>query len=90
MKFQDSCLNGLKVTVSTKKCDPLTHACTHAPKAICPINFFKGRGIKRVYTSVCRGSTDSSSGRASDLIASSILTWGSVLCPSARHFIPIA
>ena len=37
MKFQDSSLNSLKVTVGTKKCD----ARTHAPKAICPINFFK-------------------------------------------------
>ena len=45
MKFQDSSLNGLKVTVGTKKCDPRTHACTHAPKAICPINFFKVWGI---------------------------------------------
>ena len=26
MKFQDSNLNGLKVTVDTKKCDPLTNA----------------------------------------------------------------
>ena len=41
MEFQDSSFNGLKVTVGTKKCDPLTHA----PKAICPINFFKVGGI---------------------------------------------
>ena len=40
MKFQDSSFNGLKVTVGTKKCDPPTHA----PKAICPINFFKVGG----------------------------------------------
>ena len=26
MKFQDFSLNGLKITVGTKKCDPLTHA----------------------------------------------------------------
>ena len=45
MKFQDSSFNGLKVTVSTKKCDPRTHPRTHAPKAICPINFFKVGGI---------------------------------------------
>ena len=45
MKFQDSSFNGLKVTVGTKKCDPLTHAPTHDPKAICPINFFKVWGI---------------------------------------------
>ena len=46
MKFQDSSFNGLKVTVGTKS---VTHACTHprthAPKAICPINFFKVGGI---------------------------------------------
>ena len=41
MQFQDSSLNGLKVTVGTKKCDPRTHA----PKAICPISFFKVGGI---------------------------------------------
>ena len=43
MKFQDSSFNGLKVTVGTKS---VTHARTHAPKAICPINFFKVGGIK--------------------------------------------
>ena len=45
MKFQDSSFNGLKVTVGTKS---VTHAPTprtHAPKAICPINFFKVGGI---------------------------------------------
>ena len=42
MKFQDSSFNGLKVTVGTKS---VKHACTHAPKAICPINFFKVGGI---------------------------------------------
>ena len=42
MKFQDSSFNGLKVTVGTKS---VTHASTHAPKAICPINFFKVGGI---------------------------------------------
>ena len=42
MKFQDSSFNGLKVTVGTKS---VTHPLTHAPKAICPINFFKIRGI---------------------------------------------
>ena len=42
MKFQDSSLNGLKVTVGTKS---VTHKRTHAPKAICPINFFKVGGI---------------------------------------------
>ena len=44
MKFQDSSFNGLKVTVGTKS---VTHPRTHAPKAICPINFFKVGGIKR-------------------------------------------
>ena len=48
MKFQDSSFNGLKVTVGTKS---VTHARTHprrhAPKAICPINFFKVGAIKR-------------------------------------------
>ena len=43
MKFQDSSFNGLKVTVGTKS---VTHPRTHAPKAICPINFFKVGGIK--------------------------------------------
>ena len=43
MKFQDSNVNGLKVTVGTKS---VTHPRTHAPKAICPINFFKVGGIK--------------------------------------------
>ena len=42
MKFQDSSFNGLKVTVGTKS---VTHPPTHAPKAICPINFFKVGGI---------------------------------------------
>ena len=45
MKFQDSSFNGLKVIVGTKKCDPRTHPCTLAPKAICPVNFFKVGGI---------------------------------------------
>ena len=44
MKFQDSSFNGLKVTVGTKKCDTRTHA----PKAICPINFFKVGGIIKI------------------------------------------
>ena len=42
MKFQDSSFNGKKVTVGTKS---VTHPPTHAPKAICPINFFKVGGI---------------------------------------------
>ena len=45
MKFQDSSFNGLKVTVGTKS---VTHAPTHSPKAICPINFFKVGGITRL------------------------------------------
>ena len=50
MKFKDSSFNGLKVTVGTKS---VTHASTHpptdAPKAICPINFFKvGGKINRI------------------------------------------
>ena len=46
MKFQYSSFNGLKVTVGTKRVThPRTHAPTHAPKAICPINFFKVGGI---------------------------------------------
>ena len=50
MKFQDSSFNGFKVTVGTKS---VTHAPTHAPthvapKAICPINFFKVGGIIKV------------------------------------------
>ena len=44
MKFQDSSFNGLKVTVGTKS---VTHPRTQAPKAICPINFFKVGGITR-------------------------------------------
>ena len=47
MKFQDSSFNGLKVTVGTKS---VTHARTHAPKAICPINFFKVGGITTIFT----------------------------------------
>ena len=47
MKFQDSSFNGLKVTVGTNSVTlPRTHTRTHAPKAICPINFFKVGGIK--------------------------------------------
>ena len=45
MKFQDSSFNGLKVTVGTKS---VTLPRTHAPKAICPINFFKVGGIIRL------------------------------------------
>ena len=46
MKFQDSSFNGLKVTVGTESVThPRTHALTDAPKAICPINFFKVGGI---------------------------------------------
>ena len=49
MKFQDSSFNGLKVTVGTKSVThPRTHPHTHAPKAICPINFFKVGGITRM------------------------------------------
>ena len=45
MEFQDPSFNGLKVTVGTKSVTHArTHACTHAPKAICPINFFKVGG----------------------------------------------
>ena len=47
MKFQDSSFNGLKVTVGTKS---VTHPPTHAPKAICPINFFKVGGIMKTLT----------------------------------------
>ena len=46
MKIQDSSFNGLKVTVGTKSVThPRNHALTDAPKAICPINFFKVGGI---------------------------------------------
>ena len=46
MKFQDSSFNGLKVTVGTKSVTHArTHPRTHAPKAICPITFFKVGGI---------------------------------------------
>ena len=46
MKFQDSSFNSLKVTVGTKSVTHArTHEPTHAPKAICPINFFKVGGI---------------------------------------------
>ena len=48
MKFQDSSFNGLKVTVGTKSVtNAPTHPLTHAPKAICPINFFKVGGITK-------------------------------------------
>ena len=55
MKFQDSSFNGLKVTVGTKS---VTHAPTHAPKAICPINFFKVGGIKTLKKSPLPGPVD--------------------------------
>ena len=45
MKFQDSSFKSLKVTVGTKS---VTHPCTHAQKAICPVNFFKVGGITMV------------------------------------------
>ena len=46
MKIQDSSFNGLKVTVGTKSVTHArTHALTDAPKAICPITFFKVGGI---------------------------------------------
>ena len=46
MKIQDSSFNGLKVTVGTKSVTQApTHPLTDAPKAICPINFFKVGGI---------------------------------------------
>ena len=49
MKFQESSFNGLKVTVGTKSVThPRTQPRTHAPKAICPINFFNVGGIKRL------------------------------------------
>ena len=48
MKFQDSSFKGLKVTVGTKSVTHAsTHPRTHAPKAICPINFFKVGGIMK-------------------------------------------
>ena len=44
--FQDSRINGLKVTLGTKSVThPHTHPPMHAPKAICPLNFFKVGGI---------------------------------------------
>ena len=46
MKLQDSSFNGLKVTVGTKS---VTHPLTDAPKAICPINFFKVGGINNKF-----------------------------------------
>ena len=47
MKFQDSSLNGLKVTVGTKKCDPRTHARTHArSKSNMPNQLFQSWGHK--------------------------------------------
>ena len=50
MKFQDSSFNGLKVTVGTKSVTHApTHARTHAPKPICPINFFKVGGINTAF-----------------------------------------
>ena len=47
MKIQDSSFNSLKVTVGTKSVTHTrTHPPMHAPKAICPINFFNVGGIK--------------------------------------------
>ena len=49
MKFQDASFNGLIVTVGTKSVmHAPTHPPTDAPKAICPINFFKVGGINIV------------------------------------------
>ena len=46
MKFQDSSFTGLKITIGTKSVThPRTHPLTDAPKAICPIYFFKVGGI---------------------------------------------
>ena len=60
MKFQNSSLNGLKVTVGTKSVTHARrHARTHAQKAICHINFFKVGGIKR-YTMPLGFSSESS------------------------------
>ena len=53
MKFQESSFNGLKVTVGTKSVTHHTRKRTHAPKAICPINFFKVDGILFVCLFVC-------------------------------------
>ena len=45
MKFQDSSFNSFKGTVGTKGVTHArTHTPTHAPKAICPINFFQSWG----------------------------------------------
>ena len=51
MKFQDSSFKGLKVTVSTKSVTqaPTHPPRTHAPKGICPINFFKVGGITKCF-----------------------------------------
>ena len=49
MKFQDSSFNGLKVTVGTKS---VTHPLMDAPKAICPINFFKVGGINSCWCKI--------------------------------------
>ena len=58
MKIQDSSFNGLKVTVGTKSVThPRTHALTDAPKAICPINFFKVGGIKITYVTSKRNAS---------------------------------
>ena len=59
MKFQDSSFKGLKVTVGTKS---VTHPRTHAPKAICPINFFKVGGIKNNYFFFFEGGVGSDRG----------------------------
>ena len=46
MKFQDSNLNGLKVTVVTKKCDTHTHTRTDArTKSNMPHQLFQVGGI---------------------------------------------
>ena len=42
MEFKDSSFNGF---ISYKKCDACMQPGMHAPKAICPINFFKVGGI---------------------------------------------
>ena len=74
MKFQDSSFNGLKVTVGTKS---VTHPLTHAPKAICPINFFKVGGI----------TTNPKQPRSGLIVLKDQLDWGLLLFKTVSAFL---
>ena len=56
MKFQDSSLNGLKVRVGTKKCDPRNHA---RFKSNMPHQLFQGWGHNNLSLGINTGNMSS-------------------------------